>query len=435
MAVLFLVILDSQVHLLPSAIHNRLPIHHPGYVVTDVTVTKCSAVNVFSSCRLDPDLWARVEKDLYLNRGWVSKAYLQVQRKKAEELTVDDRIVVDLKMGRLNPGAGTDNNNWESRPGGIWLLRSASLHSGGDRHRPITAIDVVFGPDAVDPRPGWELNDSPLRLDPNTEARLTVKRGIDGKPEKPTPRIRSDGKFKIMQAADLHLATGIGHCRDAIPKDMECEADPRTMEFFERLLDEEKPDLVVFTGDQVNGDTAPDAQTTIFKFAAPLIERKIPYAAIFGNHDDEGNLDRAAQMAILESLPYSLSEAGPVDIDGVGNYIVEVLGHGSSHSALSLYLLDTHSYSPDKKMPGYDWLKPNQIEWFKSTAQRLKRPHSQYTHIHMNLAFIHVPLTEYRNYKNPYYGNYSEASTAPQYNTGFKDALVAENVLIVSCGQ
>lgn len=375
-----------------------------------------------------------MNKDLYLNQGWVSKAYLQVQRKKAEELTVEDRIVVDLKMGRLNPGAGTDNN-WESRPGGIWLLRSESLHSGGDRHRPITSVDVVFGPDAIEPRPGWELKDTPLRLDPNSEARLTVKRGIDGKVEKPIPRIGRDGKFKIMQAADLHLATGIGNCRDAIPRDMACDADIRTMEFIERLLDEEKPDMVVLTGDQVNGDTAPDAQTALFKIAGPLIDRKIPFAAIFGNHDDEGNLDRAGLMDILESLPYSLSEAGPADLDGVGNYVVEVLGHTSSHAALSLYLLDTHSYSPDKKMPGYDWLKPNQIEWFKSTAQRLKKPHSEYTHIHMDLAFIHVPLTEYRNFKNPYYGNYSEGSTAPEYNSGFRDALVDENVLLVSCGQ
>jgi len=40
-----------------------------------------------------------------------------------------------------------------------------------------------------------------------------------------------------------------------------CEADPRSIAFLEKMLDEEKPDLAVFTGDQVNGDTAPDAQT------------------------------------------------------------------------------------------------------------------------------------------------------------------------------
>ena len=64
-------------------------------------------------------------------------------------------------------------------------------------------------------------------------------------------------------------------------------------------------------------------------------------------------------MSLIESLPYSLSVAGPEEIDGVGNYYVEVLARGSSkHSALTLYLLDTHSYSPDEhNFKGYDWIK------------------------------------------------------------------------------
>ena len=64
--------------------------------------------------------------------------------------------------------------------------------------------------------------------------------------------------------SDLHLSTGVGACREAIPDSYNggrCEADPRTLDFVIRLLDEERPDLVVLSGDQVNGDTAPDAQT------------------------------------------------------------------------------------------------------------------------------------------------------------------------------
>jgi DNA repair exonuclease SbcCD nuclease subunit len=209
------------------------------------------------------------------------------------------------------------------------------------------------------------------------------------------------------------------------------------MDFVEKLLDEEKPDLVVLSGDQVNGETAKDAQSAIFKFAKPLVDRKIPYAAIFGNHDDEGNLKREELMAIIEDLPYSLSSAGPEDVDGVGNYIVEVLGRSTTtHSALTLYLLDTHSYSPDERQfRGYDWVKPSQIRWFKNMSQSLKRKHDQYTHMHMNMAFIHIPLPEYRETGNIYRGNWSEASTAPGFNSGLKDALEEEKILFVSCGQ
>lgn len=141
-------------------------------------------------------------------------------------------------------------------------------------------------------------------------------------------------------------------------------------------------------------------------------------------------------MSLIESLPYSLSIAGPNDIDGVGNYYVEVLAHGSSkHSALTIYMMDTHAYSPDENhFKGYDWLKKSQIEWFKSTAQGLKKNHAGYSHIHMDLAFIHIPLPEYRDAELPKMGEWREGVTAPAFNSGFRDALVEEGVLMVSCG-
>ena len=162
---------------------------------------------------------------------------------------------------------------------------------------------------------------------------------------------------------------------------------------------------------------------------------------IFGNHDDEGaagkSMSKAEQMALVESLPYSLSQAGPPELDGVGNYYVEILARGSSqHSALTLYLLDTHAYSPDERsFSGYDWLKKSQIDWFRQTAQNLKKGHNEYTHIHMNLAFIHIPLPEYRDKSNPKKGEMREKVTAPAFNSGFRDALVEEGVVMVSCGQ
>lgn len=141
-------------------------------------------------------------------------------------------------------------------------------------------------------------------------------------------------------------------------------------------------------------------------------------------------------MALIETLPYSLSRAGPSTLSGVGNYYVEVLARGSSkHSALTLYLLDTHAYSPDeRKYHGYDWLKRDQIDWFENTTKSLKKAHEGYTHIHMDLAFIHIPLPEYRVTENPRLGEWREGVTAPNFNSGFRDALVKAGVVMVSCG-
>ncbi|KAI0194627.1 calcineurin-like phosphoesterase [Astrocystis sublimbata] len=445
LAFVVIFLLDRNFRLLPNAVHEYMPQHHHGLVITDVTITKCSKINLFSSCKLDPDLWHRVDKNLYLGNKWMTSAYLHVQRKKEEELTAEDKVVVNLKVGPTDPSAGVKPPpaaKWEQRPFGLWIQRSAKPHAS-DSKDAVTGVDVLFGDDAYEVRPGWAIRGVALMLDSNRDippAHITVKRGGgDQLPKRPVPRIRDNGKFKIMQLADLHLSTGVGHCRDAVPDEYEggpCEADPRTLDFVSRLLEEEKPDFVVLSGDQVNGDTAPDAQTAIFKYAHLLIKHKIPYVEIFGNHDDEGSATRAEQMALIQQMPYSLSRAGPDDIDGVGNYYVEILAQGSSqHSALTLYLLDSHSYSPDERhYSGYDWIKPNQIEWFKQTASSLKRKHKQYTHIHMDLAFIHIPLPEYAIPENHYVGPFREGVTAPLYNTHFRDALVEEGIVMVSCG-
>ena len=442
-------LLDNRFNVLPEAIHNALPAHHPGLVITDITVATCSTLNILSSCKLDASKWHRVEKDLYLSRGWLSHAFIHIERKRESELTEKDKVILDIRIGELDPVTSEKNQGaerWESRPGGIWLKRT-SKHRESDNINAITAVDVLFGRDAVEARPGWELTKKALILPnsgpENQEAHLTVRRGPPVAVQKPALHVNKDGKFKILQVSDLHLATGPGICRDPEPPLHDgggCDADARTLAFISSVLESEKPDLVVLSGDQVNGETAPDAQSAIFKFAHLLIQRKIPYAAIFGNHDDEGSLSREALMQLTHSLPYSLSEFGPTTIDGVGNYYIEVLARGgSSHSALTLYLLDTHGYSPDERQfRGYDWLKKNQIEWFKSTSRDLKSSpsHTAYTHHHMDMAFIHIPLPEYRNTEDivPSTGKNPENPTAPGFNSGFKDALVEEGVLAVSCG-
>lgn len=314
----------------------------------------------------------------------------------------------------------------------------------------VTAVDVLFGLEAVDPRPGWTLFSTPLDFNTgDLPARLSVRHGQPHLPNDATPRIKKDGRFKILQISDAHLSTGTGVCRDAIGADnklsLNCDADPRTLEFIETILDDEHPDLVVLSGDQIEGPTAPDAQSAIFKLLAPLIEREIPYTAIFGNHDDEGgkSLSRTQQMALMQTLPFSLSQPGPEDLPGVGNYYIEIAAEKSTHSALTIYFLDSHSLSPDDKhYEGYDWIKQSQIDWFTTTAEGLKKQHAKYSHIHMDMAFIHIPLPEFTEQKNPPVakpdivvgGEWREGVTAPRYNSHFYDALVEHNILAVGAG-
>ena len=267
--VLLVYFLDNRYRVLPQSIHRHLPAHHDGLVIVDIVVKTCSALSLITGCSLDPNLWHRVEKDLYLNKAWASSAYVHIQRKKEEELLPGDKVVIDVRISRLDPANSEKDQGdkrWESRTAGIWLRRTSKRHAS-DSQQAVTAVDVLFGADAVEPRLGWEIKDTPLLLETSgetQEARLSIRKGLAVKLEKPSLRVNKDGRYKIMQVSDMHLSTGTGDCRDAEPKKHnggKCDADSRTLEFVGKMLDQEKPDLVVLSGDQVNGETAPDAQS------------------------------------------------------------------------------------------------------------------------------------------------------------------------------
>lgn len=258
-------------------------------VVTDLDLNFGSEAKDFSNRVTKHGRWRRIKKELYLHMS-ESTAWLHVAEANEDELTADDLVVTDIKVGGQCPGSSLEAP-WESRPGAIWVLRS-NHHRGNQRA--VTGVDVLFGKDAVDVRPHWTLSQTSLQLEGRTEipvARLSVRHGSELVVPQPELKARKDGKFKIVQISDTHMVTGPGVRRDAIDANGQplppSEADPLTVKFLEEVLDLESPDLVVLTGDQMHHDIS-DSQSALFKVVAPIIERSIPFAAVFGNHDDEG---------------------------------------------------------------------------------------------------------------------------------------------------
>ena len=92
-----------------------------------------------------------------------------------------------------------------------------------------------------------------------------------GYAQKPTLQFNKDGKFKIVQFTDVHYIHG--NPKAAI-----------SIERINEVLDAEKPDLVLFTGDVIYGQPAEEGMRTILNLAA---DRKIPFGVTFGNHDNE----------------------------------------------------------------------------------------------------------------------------------------------------
>jgi len=95
------------------------------------------------------------------------------------------------------------------------------------------------------------------------------------------PRAGSSS-FKVLQLADVHLG-------EDFDGDWGPEQDRKTMAVVEALLDNEKPDLVVFSGDQLTGEglrgNASRREVLLNKLEEPLKKRGVPWATIFGNHD------------------------------------------------------------------------------------------------------------------------------------------------------
>ncbi|KAI0271916.1 Metallo-dependent phosphatase [Russula aff. rugulosa BPL654] len=349
----------------------------------DLTMVEMCAPSSSTSDNAVKGKWVRVPRDLNLQSGmWHLLLYYRRTRRR------DVPLISDIKL--LPPGVTpSGDGDWvkasrslrdgvvRSSPLFLWYLKGKTLQdiSEVERQSLITELDVVYGDG--DPWYGFE------RLSPPTTEKsaraesvsITMRRGVKPPPPAPPLHFSPDGRFKIMQIADLHFSVGAGPCRDpSSPCDGGAYA--YTESLVDRALDEERPDLVVFTGDQLNGQgTSWDATSVLAKFAAPVISRRIPWAAVFGNHDAEdarGSGYRRDQIRLMQGLPYSLVQQGPEDIHGVGNYVLKVLSADASKTHLfTLYFIDSGAYAAGLidwfgffTPTEYDYIHQDQIEWF-----------------------------------------------------------------------
>lgn len=190
-----------------------------------------------------------------------------------------------------------------------------------------------------------------------------------------TLKYNNDGKFKIVQFTDIHYKS-------------DHEAAKSSIEMIKEVLATEKPDFIALTGDIVTMKPAFQGWDEVL---APIIESKIPWAVVFGNHDDEYDKTRAEIMEYVTKKANCLAERGPENIKGVGNYVIEVVdGNGKKHL---LYFMDSNTYSTIEGIGGYGWFGFDQIEWYRNkskayTAANNGKPLPA-------LAFFHIPLNEY----------------------------------------
>ena len=193
-----------------------------------------------------------------------------------------------------------------------------------------------------------------------------------------------------------------GEFRILIVADTQDTATPQeaTLRLLYAELDAADADLVVFTGDQVHGPsvrTEAAMEKALDAILAPVAERGIPFAAVFGNHDNEGGVSKETQLAIYQSYPGCLMSAGPDGITGCGNYNLLVWSSDGSRPVCNLWFLDSGTYG-EKGVSKYARVEQDQIDWYTSTAGALAEQYGEmlpaYLFQHIIVPEIYDLLTE-----------------------------------------
>lgn len=221
--------------------------------------------------------------------------------------------------------------------------------------------------------------------------------------QQPVLKFNKDGKFKIVQFTDVHFIKGN-------PK------SDISIERIDEILDVEKPDLVLFTGDIIFGKPAEESLRSILNLAS---NRKIPFGMTFGNHDDEQGLSRTQLFDIIKTIPYNLTDSA-TGVGGATNYILPLKSSDGKKNAAALYCLDSHSYSQIDGIGGYDYIKFDQIQWYRENSRKFTRQNGGKPL--PSLAFFHIALPEYNQAAADetaiLVGTRKEKACAPQLNSG-----------------
>jgi len=226
--------------------------------------------------------------------------------------------------------------------------------------------------------------------------------------KKPELKFNSDGKFKIVQFTDLHVR-------------YQDPASSITFERIDQVVQDEKPDIIILTGDIIFGKPAVENLRTVLKAVA---KQGVPFAILFGNHDDEFEVGREDLIKVSDEFANSLTSDEP-NLFGVGNYILEIDGSFENKPAALLYCLDSNAYSTIEGVKGYGFFHFDQINWYlKKSAEYTQQNGGQPLPA---LAFFHIPLPEYAEAASSeeaqLYGIRREKSCPPLLNSGMFTAM------------
>lgn len=215
----------------------------------------------------------------------------------------------------------------------------------------------------------------------------------------------TDRDFKIMQLTDVHIGGGF----------MSIKKDNMAINAVAAMVKEEKPDLVIVTGD-IAYPVPFQAGTFNNKsgaeiFAGLMETLGVYWAPVYGNHDTEAysyydREDISELYSNKEKYPHCLFQPGDESVDGWGNYVINVK-NSLGEITQSLYMFDSNAYLNDGILGGvtwdYDCVHENQVEWYKSSLAQITEQNGGVQP--KSLAFFHIAPKEMRDAYEEYKAN------------------------------
>ena len=238
-------------------------------------------------------------------------------------------------------------------------------------------------------------------------------------------RITKDRPLKILGFTDTHLDGWPGCYRVA-------------SKLIRETIETEKPDLVVFVGDNVTGG---DNLTRAQEFTQMMTELNVPWAPAIGNHegDNPDSIPRDEMIRIFMTSPSCLIPsvtaklANGTDVWGVANYSVPLYNDEGRLCHRLVFLDGGDGMSDeDKERLGfadypkfaYDFLKDNQIAWYREEIRNDECP---------SMVLCHIPLPEFKEaveHGELLSGGNLEGICASPYNSGMFNAMLEEGKTI-----
>ncbi len=202
-----------------------------------------------------------------------------------------------------------------------------------------------------------------------------------------TLKFKGDGEFKIMQLADLQDTSF---------------AAPATYDYLQAIIEEEDPDLIVLTGDNIAGGTGDALFESIARWQVKVAidntmsffeKLSIPVAVVFGNHDGEALISKEEQMDMYQTYGCCVAINEGDSLYGCGTYNLPVLSSDGKKVAYNLWMFDSNMY--DEANGGYDHVHQDQIDWYVETSNALKAQNGG--EVVPSMVFQHIIVNEIYN--------------------------------------